>query len=158
MPDSIKKNKEAMAETIENNLRRVIIEDSPTNPVYYEKMSVLLSELIRLRKEETLEYEKYLKEIIALSAKIKKPASTGAYPVSLDTPAKQNLYDNLGKNEVLTVDMDQKIRITKRDGWRDHKIKLKEVKYAIQEILDKHEVSEPDAESLLNLVKNQKEY
>ena len=158
MPDSIRKNQEAMAETIENNLRRVIIEDSPTNPVYYEKMSVLLSELIRLRKEETLEYEKYLKEIIALSAKIKKPASTGAYPVSLDTPAKQNLYDNLGKNEVLTVDMDQKIRLTKRDGWRDHKIKLKEVKYAIQEILDKHEVSEPDAESLLNLVKNQKEY
>jgi len=46
-----------MAETIENNLRRVIIEDSPTNPVYYEKMSVLLSELIRLRKEETLEYD-----------------------------------------------------------------------------------------------------
>lgn len=57
MPDSFKKNKEVMAETIENNLRRVIIEDSPTNPVYHEKMSVLLSELIRLRKEETLEYD-----------------------------------------------------------------------------------------------------
>lgn len=158
MPDSIRKNQEAMAETIENNLRRVIIEDSPTNPVYYEKMSVLLSELIRLRKEETLEYEKYLKEIIALSAKIKKPNKTGDYPISLDTSVKRNLYDNLGRNETLTIDMDQKIRLTKRDGWRDHKIKLKEVKYAIQEILDKHEVSEPDAESLLNLVKNQKEY
>lgn len=37
LPDSIKKNKEAMAETIENNLRKVIIEESPTNPIYYEK-------------------------------------------------------------------------------------------------------------------------
>ncbi len=33
---------EAMAETIENNLRRVIIDERPTNPMYYEKMSALL--------------------------------------------------------------------------------------------------------------------
>lgn len=158
LPESFRKNKEAMAETIENNLRRVIIEESPTNPMYYEKMSVLLAELIRMKKEETLEYEKYLKEIIALSGKVKNPDKTGDYPVSLDTSAKRNLYDNLDKNEDLTLDLDLKIRRTKRDGWRDHKIKLKEVRYAIQDVLNKYEVNEPDAEKLLNLVKNQKEY
>ena len=57
LPNNIKKNKEAMAETIENNLRKVIIEESPTNPIYYEKMSVLLDELIKLRNEEAAEYE-----------------------------------------------------------------------------------------------------
>jgi len=48
LPNSIKRDKSSMAETIENNIRRVIVEESPTNPVYYEKMSVLLDELIKL--------------------------------------------------------------------------------------------------------------
>ena len=71
LPKSIKDNPDAMAETIENNLRKVIIEKSPTNPIFYEKMSVLLDELIKLRKEATLEYEKYLNKIIALSDSVK---------------------------------------------------------------------------------------
>jgi type I restriction enzyme, R subunit len=158
LPEGFRKNKEAMAETIENNLRRVIIEESPTNPMYYEKMSVLLDELIRMRKEETYKYEQYLKEIIALSVKVKKPGKTGDYPVTLDSAAKRNLYDNLDRNEDLTIEMDRKIRRTKRDGWRDHKMKLREVKYAIQEVLDQYEVNEPDSVSLLNLVREQKEY
>ena len=43
-------------------------------------MSVLLDELIRLRKQASLEYEKYLQKIIALSGKAKKTklASTPA--------------------------------------------------------------------------------
>jgi len=158
LPESFRKNREAMAETIENNLRRVIIEESPSNPMYYEKMSVLLEELIRMRKEETRKYEQYLQEIIALSVKVKKLGKTGDYPVTLDTSAKRNLYDNLGRNEDLTIEMDLKIRRTKRDGWRDHKMKLREVKYAIQDVLDKYEVNEPDSVSLLNLVREQKEY
>ncbi len=43
LPKNIKENPDAMAEAIENNLRKVIIEKSPANPVYYEKMSVLLA-------------------------------------------------------------------------------------------------------------------
>ncbi|MEI6610444.1 MAG: HsdR family type I site-specific deoxyribonuclease, partial [Deltaproteobacteria bacterium] len=80
LPKNIRGNKDAMAETIENNLRRVIIEESPTNPMYYGKMSVLLDELIKLRKEAALEYEKYLQRIIALSGKVKKPHTTSEYP------------------------------------------------------------------------------
>jgi len=158
LPESFRKNKDAMSETIENNLRRVIIEESPTNPMYYEKMSVLLNELIQMRKVETYNYEQYLKDIIALSGKVKKPEKAGDYPITLDSSAKRNLYDNLGRKEGLTLEMDEKIRHTKRDGWRDHKMKLREVRYAIQEVLDKYEVNEPDAEGLLNLVKNQKDY
>jgi type I restriction enzyme R subunit len=48
IPESIKNNPDAMAEAIENNLRKVIIEESPTNPAYYEKMSKLLDELIKM--------------------------------------------------------------------------------------------------------------
>ena len=50
LPAGIRSNKEAMAETIENNIRRLIIDEMATNPKYYEKMSVLLNELIKGRK------------------------------------------------------------------------------------------------------------
>jgi type I restriction enzyme R subunit len=158
-PKTIQGNKEAMAETIENNLRKVIIEESPTNPMYYEKMSVLLDELIKLRKEATLEYEKYLNEIIALSGKIKKPHITTEYPASLNTKAKRALYDNLGKNEALANDLDHRILTTKKDGWRDHRIKTKEVGIAIQEVLKKYGITEQsEVHRIFDLVKNQRDY
>ncbi len=147
-----------MAETIENNLRKVIIEESPTNPMYYERMSVLLDELIKLRKEQTGEYEEYLDKIIALTRKVKKPGAEPTYPDSLNTVAKRALFDNLGKNEKLTNALDQKIMTTKKDAWRNNKFKTKEVRYAIQNVLDKFEIKEADVEHILGIVKNQRDY
>jgi len=158
IPDSIKNNPEAMAEVIENNLRRVIIEESPTNPMYYDKMSVLLDELIKKRKEATLEYEKYLNEIIELSRKVKKPNRSTEYPASINTSAKRALYDNLHEDEKLAADLDEKIRKTKKDGWKGHPIKEKGVKYVIKQTLEQYQVGEPDAEYVLNIVRNQSEY
>ncbi len=159
LPKNIQSDKDAVAETIENNLRKVIIEESPANPVYYEKMSALLDELIRMRKEATLEYEKYLNEIIALLRKVNKPDTSTEYPASLNTTAKRNLYDNLDKNEALANDLDHKIMTTKKDGWRDHRIKMKEVQVAIKDVLDKYEIAEEsEVYRILALVKNQRDY
>lgn len=159
LPKNIQGDKEAMAETIENNLRRVIIEDSPTNPMYFQKMSVLLDELIKMRKEATLEYETYLNEIIALTVKVKKPNTTTEYPASLNTSAKRNLYDNLGKNEALANELDYKILTTKKDAWKDHKIKMKEVQLAIKDVLKKYEIAEEsEVYRIFDLVKNQRDY
>ncbi len=157
-PKSIRDKPEAMAEAIENNLRKVIIEESPTNPMYYEKMSVLLNELIQLRKEGTSEYEKYLNGIIALSVKVKKPNTSVEYPASLNTSTKRALFDNLGKNEALANELDHKILTTKKDGWRDNIQKTKAVKYAIGGILNEFQVKEPTVECILNLVRNQRDY
>ena len=55
LPEGIASNKGAMAETIENNLRRVIIDERPTNPMYYEKMSELLDTLIQVRQHQAQE-------------------------------------------------------------------------------------------------------
>jgi len=159
IPKNIRDDKDAMAETIENNLRRVIIEESPTNPMYYEKMSVLLDELIKLRKEQTLEYEKYLQKIIELSGKIKKPSKTKDYPTSLDTDAKRALFDNLGRNETLALELDNKIKTTKKDGWRDNIQKSKAVRIAIKTALKKHGITEEEEiHRIFDLVKNQREY
>jgi type I restriction enzyme R subunit len=159
LPKQIRENPESVAETIENNLRRVIIEERPTNPMYYEKMSVLLDELIKRRKENTIEYEKYLQEIIDLSRKTVKPSTTADYPPTLTTPAERSLYDNLGRNEACAIELNAKILSTKKDGWRDHRVKLKEVRLAVAELLRNYDITDENhINSLLELIKNQREY
>lgn len=158
LPNNIKKNKEAMAETIENNLRKVIIEESPTNPIYYEKMSVLLDELIKLRNEEAAEYEKYLEEIVKLAVKIKKPETSNEYPSSINTQAKRALYDNLDKDEPLTIAMDSAVIYGKHDDWegtlsKEKHLKNKVVKPVLEEY-DKVEKLDP----IFEVIKQQKEY
>nr|WP_306453625.1 hypothetical protein [Candidatus Methanoperedens nitroreducens] len=154
LPEGIKRNKEAVAETIENNMRKLIIDETPTNPKYYEKMSALLDELIKERKEEARNYEEYLAKIVELSKKVKNPASSASYPKTLDSSAKRALYDNLGQDEELTVALDAEICHTKKDGWRGNIIKEREVKYAIR----KHVKDGSEVERVFELVKNQSEY
>ena len=56
----LKGNKDAIAETIENNVRSKIIKEHLSDPAYYEKMSALLDEIIAARKAKAIEYEEYL--------------------------------------------------------------------------------------------------
>jgi type I restriction enzyme R subunit len=157
LPPNIRQHKEAMAEAIENNLRKTIVEKHPTNPKYYEKMSVLLDELIKRRKEKTVDYEKYLQEQLALAGQILHPGRT-VYPPPINTPAQRALYDNVGKNETLALELDRQILATRRDGWRDNTIKTREVRNAIQDVLKTFETAEPEAQYLVDLAKNQQEY
>ena len=159
LPPNIRKNRDAMAETIENNLRKVIIEESPTNPIYYEKMSTLLDDLIKLRKEKTKEYEAYLNEIIELTGKIHQPSASNTYPSSLNSDARRALFDNLNQDESLAIAVDEKIMTTKKDAWRDNRVKLREVKYAIKGVLKEHGISDEQVlEKIFDLVKNQRDY
>jgi len=154
LPQGISNSKEAMAETIENNLRRVIIDERPTNPMYYEKMSELLDTLIQERQSQAQEYEQYLASIIELARQVQNPTSGIAYPKSLNTRAKRALYNNLGNDEQLAINLDRVIQQTKKDGWRGNKIKEREVRYAIQKVLQEETL----ANQIFELVKHQDEY
>ncbi len=154
LPQGISNNKAAMAETIENNLRRVIIDERPTNPTYYEKMSELLDLLIQERQNQAQEYEQYLARIVELARLVQNPTSGAAYPKSLNTRAKRALYNNLENDEQLAINLDAAIQHTKKDGWRGNRIKEREVRYVIQEAL--HE--ETLTNQIFELVKNQDEY
>lgn len=158
LPPNIRKNKEAMAEVIENNLRKVIVEKHPTDPKYYEKMSVLLDELIKSRKKKTADYEKYLnQQLVAFAGQSLYPGRT-VYPSTINTPAKRALYNNVGSNEALALELDRQILTTRRDGWRDNTMKTREVCNAIQDVLDDFGTAEPEADYLVNVAKNQQEY
>lgn len=159
LPKAITDNPEAMAEVIENNLRKVIIEESPTNPIFYEKMSVLLDELIKRRKTEAIEYADYLKEIISLSGDVKKQNKVSFYPSSINTSAKRALFDNLSKEESLVLELDDKILNTKKDGWRDNMQKSKAIRIVITEVLKSFGITDEfEVHRILDLVKNQKDY
>jgi len=88
LPKGIRKSEEAVAETIENNVRKLIINESPVDPAYYEKMSKLLDALIELRRKGAISYKEYLAKIAALTKETANPrGGQGGYPASLDTAA-----------------------------------------------------------------------
>ncbi|QYX30348.1 type I restriction endonuclease subunit R [Sphaerospermopsis torques-reginae] len=153
LPPGIRNNQTAVAETIENNLRKLIIEQEPTNPKYFEKMSTLLNELIATRQNETAAYQEYLQKIVALAKQIHQPSTSSAYPESLDTPAKRSLYDNLEQNEQLALDIDAAVRNSKQDSWRENKMKEKLIKNAIKKY-----IKPEDLESIFEIIKQQSEY
>ncbi|HUM80266.1 MAG TPA: HsdR family type I site-specific deoxyribonuclease [Methanothrix sp.] len=154
LPDAIKNNQDATAETIENNVRKTIIDGMPGNPIYFELMSKLLAEIIKQRRNQALSYREYLHKIIELARQVRKPESSQRYSSRLDTPAKRAFYDNLDQNEELALALDEIIRRTKKADWRGDLIKEREVKRAIRSL-----VSDPElVDNIFELAKNQPEY
>ena len=155
MPEGIKKNKEAAAEVIENNVRRKIIEKSGTNPLYYEKMSELLMKIIEERKNNKADYKKYLETIVELTRKIERPEEYSRYPDKIKrSPALRALYDNVTNDEELILTLHEKIMAVKPDKWLGDKAKEKVIQRGIYEITHDDEA----VDTIFNIVKEQGEY
>lgn len=157
MPEGIKANPEAMAETIENNMRKTIIDENPVNPKYYERMSELLDAIIEERRNQVISYQEYLEKIKALANKVVKPQgdTKNPYPSSIDTQAKRALFDNLNNDEVLANKVDAAIRYTKKADWVGDRFKEREIANAIREESAGYDV---DITAILELAKNQRDY
>lgn len=157
LPADMRGNQEAMAEAIENNVRRTIVDENPVNPKYYEKMSVLLDELIALRRQQAISYQDYLEHVRELAKQVKHPqsGSKSTYPASIDTLAKKALFDNLGQDEVLVTKIDTAVRHTKKADWYGDRFKEREISFAIAEEIKGYSVTVAD---VMVLVKAQKEY
>ncbi|MGJ1537135.1 type I restriction endonuclease subunit R [Sphingobacterium multivorum] len=135
LPNEIKGNQEAVAEIIENNVRSKIVEEHLLDPKYFDRMSVLLQELIARRKQETINYQQYLKEMAALIADVNK-GKKGNVPQSLNTKGKVALYHTLDDNEHLALACEDAVQYAKQDGFRENLAKQKLVKKAIYEVVD----------------------
>lgn len=157
LPKDLRENEEAMAEAIENNVRKTIVDENPINPKYYDQMSSLLDEIIRQRREKALNYQEYLEQIRELAKKVVNPSGnrSASYPDSVDTAAKQSLYDNLGNDEVLTAKIDTAVRYTKKADWLGDRFKEREIANAIREETKGYDV---DIVEVMERVKAQKEY
>ena len=155
LPKGIRDNQDAVAETIENNMRRVITDESPVNPKYYDRMSELLDALIEQRRQQAISYQEYLEQVKQLAGQVKPGATQDNYPNSMDTQAKRSLYDNLGQDEALALRIDTAVRYTKKADWIGNKFKEREVARAVREESAGYNVN---LDQVMELLKNQREY
>jgi type I restriction enzyme R subunit len=168
----MKGNKESIAETIENNVRSKILKEQLTDPAYFAKMSALLDEIIRLRKEKAIEYEEYLARIADVARKVSAGKSDDT-PQQLKTSGQLALYNNLKDrvatdaaqqpafpygNKSIALDMaillDAAIKTKRPDGWRGVVAKEQMVKQAMFDVLK--DITEVNR--LFPIVVAQKEY
>ena len=173
LPDNIRNNEEAMAETIENNVRRLIVDQMAVNPRYFEEMSALLDALITERKRQALDYKAYLARVIELSTQITQ-SDADRYPLAINSPALRALFDNLRNRPGLdtlvanlqVVDsgataaelaarwVDDAVRAAKKDNWRGNRFKEREVRNAIRKVLPDDDL----VDQLFEIVKAQHDY
>ena len=177
LPEGIRGSPRAVAETIENNVRRLIVDEMAVNPMYYEKMSAVLDALIRRRREEAIEYEDYLKKVIELAEQVKRGEGGGSYPERIKTRALRAIYDNLPEEllrkkvaegtdaeepddagdprELVALAVDRAVRRAKMADWRGHPIKERRIGAAIQAALGPYKAL---TFTILEIVKAQREY
>lgn len=168
----MKGNKESIAETIENNVRSKILKEELTDPAFFAKMSTLLDEIIRLRKERAIDYEGYLASIADIIKRVDAGKADDT-PVQLKTTGQLALYNNLkdhvsvhavqepempyaGKTRALdtALALDAVIKSKRPDGWRASVAKEQMVKQAMFDVLkDIKEVNR-----LFSIVLAHKEY
>lgn len=153
LPKGMKGNQGAIAETIENNVRKKIIKDQHLDPVFFEKMSKLLDELIKLRKVNAITYEEYLKRIAEL-AKQTNSGQSDDTPSEITSAGMRALYNNLNKNLELAAQIDTSLKTNIPADWRGNKAKENVVKNELYQILNNVD----EVERIFNIVKEQVEY
>jgi type I restriction enzyme R subunit len=153
LPEGIRSSKEAVAETIENNVRTKIIKDNLIDPAYFDEMSKLLSEIIRERKANAVSYEEYLKKIAEVVKRVINPVSDDL-PAGIKTNAQRALYNNLEKSEKMAVSVDAAVHDSSLPGWQGNPPSKKLIKKAIYEVLK----DEAEVERIFRVVEEQSEY
>ncbi|GAB2610571.1 type I restriction endonuclease subunit R [Novilysobacter erysipheiresistens] len=175
LPDAIKGNKDAVAETIENNVRSRIIQEHLNNPAFYERMSALLDEIIAARRAKAIEYEEYLKRIGEVVGKVRAGHDSNVPEALRRSPGLRALYDNLGVDSSmadgahqgdtpasypdtrleLALNIDETIKQVRHANWRGNTPKENAIKRALWEMLGN---DEDEVERLFRIIEQQPEY
>ncbi len=169
----LKGNRDAIAETIENNVRKKIIKEHLNDPAYYEKMSELLNQIIAARKAKAIEYEEFLKQIAELAKKVDAGHEDDIPEPLKKSPALRAIYNNLmidmempsdlvsiQKGEYmdprlsLALRIDRAIKENRPEGWRGIQTREQAIKRAMYEVLE----NEEQVERLFLIIKAQAEY
>ncbi len=174
LPQGIRNSKEAIAETIANNVRRKIIKEQLNDPAFYAKMSRLLDEIIAARRAKAIQYEEYLKRIAVLARQVQTGQAEDTPEPLKKSRGLQSLYNNLRESKVvheavtgdgygtgvdgtalkIAQSIDEAVKKVRSDDWRGVETRERVIKQALFEVLgDVDEV-----ERIFMIVKAQKEY
>jgi type I restriction enzyme R subunit len=174
----LKGDRNAIAETIENNVRSKIIKEHLNDPAYYEKMSALLDEIIKLRKAKAIEYEEYLKRVAELARRVQTGQADDTPEPLKHSPALRAIYNNLkveGRplaeagnvaapswGDLATGDpvldlalrLDAAVRRDRQDAWRGVQAREAKIKQALYNVLGDGD----EVERIFPIIKAQSEY
>ncbi len=163
-------SKRAVAETIINNVRKVIIRDQLTDPRFYERMSALLDDLIAQSLKDAAEYEAFLKKAEALARQLAARGNTNGVPAVLHGNAEATvLFNNLPTVPASTfryptpeealaqfaLKLDRAVREQAPAGWRGDQAREAKVKNAIYPLLERDRAA---TAAVFEIVKNQPGY
>ncbi|MEU8772650.1 HsdR family type I site-specific deoxyribonuclease [Streptomyces sp. NPDC048606] len=157
LPKGIKNSPEAVAETVANNMRKLIIEERATNPKYFDKMSELLDAIIEERRKGAIEYQDYLAKLLEAAAQLGSgdSDSTYKYPAWANNGAKRALVDFFLPDERLAIEVDTAVLHSKPHAWVGNSLRERRVRNALKRTL-------PDdfdrLDELFELVKARNEY
>lgn len=155
LPEGIKEDQEAVAETIANNVRKVIVDERATNPKYYDRMSTLLEAIIFEQKQKAVDYKQFLQQLLALANRVGTKQADVVYPEWADNGAKRALVDFGFSSDDIAQLVDAAVRTSKPDSWVGSKVKEKKVRLALAAVLPE---DYDRLDELMELLKARDEY
>jgi type I restriction enzyme R subunit len=172
-----KLSRNAIAEGIINNVRKTIIRDQLTDPMFYEEMSKLLEDLIQQKRDDTESYEDFLKKAEELAKKLSVGKGENDVPAALHGNKEATvLYNNLpgvlaasvplgtaaepdpkfGDDVLaLALALDKAIREKAPAGWKGDPAREAQVLNAIFPIMKKNRAA---TQAIFEIIKNQPGY
>ena len=166
-----KLSKNAIAESIINNVRKTIIRDQLTDPRFYAEMSKLLDDLIQQSRSDAAAYEAWLKKAEELVKRMVKKDTGAGIPASLHgkpeaTVIYSNLYDILAgdssglreespfekeERATLALQIDQAMREHAPAGWKGDGTREKQVLNALFPIMKRDRKA---TQAVFDIIKN----
>jgi type I restriction enzyme R subunit len=168
LPEGIRANKDAVAETIANNVRSKIIKEHLNDPAYFDRMSQLLAQIIADLKAKRLDYATYLRQIADLAKRVQSGKADDT-PPQLNTPGVRAIYNNLAASHIdaeqgggsdqarlnLALAIHDTVRRVRPDDWRGVNARELQIKAAISPLLND---DEGEVERIFTIIRQQGEY
>ncbi len=172
-----KLSRNAIAEGIINNVRKTIIRDQLTDPMFYDEMSKLLEDLIQQKRDDTESYEAFLRAAEDLAKRLSAGKDDKDVPAALHGNKEATvLYNNLPAvlassippntaaeppapfgDEVLdmALKLDKAVREKAPAGWKGDSAREAQVLNAIYPIMKKNKAA---TLAIFAIIKNQPGY
>ncbi len=165
-----KLSKNAVAESIINNVRKTIIRDQLTDPRFYAQMSKLLDDLIQQNRTDTAAYEEFLRKAEDLVKRLAAKQPEDGIPTvlhgkreatviynNLDSLPKSSFQcpDSVDGRALLAARLDILVRENAPAGWKGDQAREAQVLNALFPMLNRDRET---TKALFEIIKNQPGY
>lgn len=160
LPEGIRGDRRAVAETIGNNVRAKVVKEHLSDPAFYDRMSSLLREILADLKAKRIAYEEFLRRMADLVAQVQAGTATDTPEPLKKSPALRAVYHHLERELTrtegfptaeaereayleqrrddllaLATRIDATVREAAQDNWRGVRAKENGIKAALLPLL-----------------------